>query len=386
MHLHLLIHGLQGHPRHLGEAARLFSARHPAVHLVIPNSFTYDHTYDGIDWNAARILLELDEAIAMLEKDPLVRVTRLSITGYSMGGLYARYLIGMLYSRGFFESVEAVNFTSFTTPHAGIPPHPHTSRVLFWIGSTVFGRSGKQLHLRDNWADTGYPLLQAIAHPDFAFYHGLSKFRKINIYANAINDFTVPYFSGAFEEADPFAEHPERDIIPEHLPDYTPLIQGFSLAKSSPSLGARLKSLPPLTFNGPFVAWAFPWNIIVYLLLPMLVPIGVVYITIDCLLSSRSSRARVRILEKNAPISIPVPPPSNADAPLVLNPDMTTLMTAQQAMIVHGLNRLDGVHKYTAFRPRVRNSHAMLICLEPRFADHRAGRGVLRHWVDNFEV
>lgn len=200
MHLHLLIHGLQGHPRHLGEAARLFRARHPAVHLVIPNSFTYDHTYDGIDWNAARILLEvhqsympiiklnlskLDEAIAMLEKDPLVRVTRLSITGYSMGGLYARYLIGMLYSRGFFESVEAVNFTSFTTPHAGIPPHPHTSRVVFWIGSTVLGRSGKQLHLRDNWADTGYPLLQAMAHPDSAFYHGLSKFRKINIYANA---------------------------------------------------------------------------------------------------------------------------------------------------------------------------------------------------------
>jgi hypothetical protein len=29
-----------------------------------------------------------------------------------------------------------------------------------------------------------------------------------------INDFTVPYFSGAFEETDPFAEHPERAIIP----------------------------------------------------------------------------------------------------------------------------------------------------------------------------
>jgi hypothetical protein len=125
---------------------------------------------------------------------------------------------------------------------------------------------------------------------------------------------------------------------------------------------------------------------ILYLLLPMLVSIGVIHITIDCLLSSRSSRARVRILEKNTPISIPVPLPSNADLPLVPSPDMTTLMTAQQATIVHGLNRLDGVHKYTAFRPGVRNSHAMLICLEPRFADHRAGRGVLRHWVDNFEV
>ncbi|KAF7356617.1 DUF676-domain-containing protein [Mycena venus] len=382
MHLHLLVHGMQGHPDHLAEAARLFRARHSTVHLVIPSSFRYNHTYDGIDWNAARVLHELDEAIAELEKDSAVRVTKLSITGYSMGGLIARYLIGMLYHRGFFESVEAVNFTSFTTPHAGIPPHPHTSRLLFWIGSTLLGRSGLQMHLLDNWVDSGRPLLKAMAHPESAFYRGLAKFRNINIYANAINDFTVPYFSGAFEEADPFAGHAERDIIPEYLSDYAPLIEGFSIIKSSPSLAARLRSLRPLPFNGPFFAWMFPWNMILYLLLPLLVPIGILYITIDYLFSSRSSRARIRVLEKTAPVPIPSPP-SDINAPP--NGD-TTLMTAQQAAIVNALNKLDGVRKYTAYRPAVRNSHAMLICLDPRFADHRAGRGVLRHWVDTFEV
>jgi len=118
-----------------------------------------------------------------------------------------------------------------------------------------------------------------------------------------------------------------------------------------------------------------------YLLLPLLVPIGILYITIDYLLASRSSRARIRILEKTAPVPIPTPP--SEDTPLGTD---TTLMTAQQAAILRALNKLGGVRKYTAFRPAVRNSHAMLICLEPRFADHRAGRGVLRHWVDNFEV
>jgi hypothetical protein len=54
--------------------------------------------------------------------------------------------------------------------------------------------------------------------------------------------------------------------------------------------------------------------------------------------------------------------------------------------IVRALNALERVCKYTAFRPAVRNSHAMLVCLDPRYADHRVGRGVLRHWVDNFEV
>ncbi|KAJ7606155.1 DUF676-domain-containing protein [Mycena polygramma] len=382
MHLHLLIHGMQGHPRHLDEAVRLFTARHSAVHVVVPSSFTYNHTYDGIDWNASRVLHELDNAISVLEKDSAARITKLSVTAYSLGGLIARYLIGVLYSRGFFDSVDAINFTSLTTPHAGIPPHPHTNRILFWLGTTLLGRTGKQLHLQDSWAETGRPLLEVMAHPESVFYKGLSKFRNINIYANAINDFTVPYFSGAFEEHDPFAAHPERNIIPEYLPDYAPLIQGFSLRESSLSFALRLKSLRPLTFNGPFIAWVFPWNIILYLLLPLLIPIGILYLASDYILSSRSSRARIHLLEQTAPAPIPTPT-SELDVPPGFD---TALMTAQQAAIVHALNRLGGVRKYTAFRPAVRNSHAMLICLDPRFADHRAGRGVLRHWVDSFEV
>ncbi|KAJ7115951.1 putative serine esterase-domain-containing protein [Mycena epipterygia] len=384
MHLHLLIHGMQGHPRHLAEAVRIFGARHDTVQLLVPTSFTYNYTYDGIDFNVDRLLHELDEAILALEKDPTVRVTKLSVTGYSAGGLIGRYLIGVLHSRGFFNSVDAVNFTSFTTPHVGIPPYPHTSRIVFWLGSTILGRTGKQLHLLDSWSDTGRPLLQVMADPESAFYHGLSKFRNINIYANAINDLTVPYFSGAFEETDPFADHRERDIIPEYLPEYAPLIQGFSLSKASLSLIARLKSLRPLTFNGPFITWVFPWNLILYLLLPLLVPLGIFYISIDSLFSSRSSRARIRILQKTA--SVPITPGLDSGAePHDIEPN-NLLMTATQAAIVRGLNTLGGVRKYTAFRPAVRNSHAMLICLESRFADHRVGRGVLKHWVDNFEV
>ncbi|KAJ6591587.1 putative serine esterase-domain-containing protein [Mycena vulgaris] len=186
MHLHLLIHGMQGHPRHVAEAARIFTTRHSAVHLLVPSSFTYTHTYDGIDANAERVLHEvhpvskdqqlsssplkkLDEAVLTLEKDPAVRITKLSVTGYSLGGLIARYVVGCLYSRGFFDSVDAANFTTFTTPHVGIPPHPYTSRILFWLGSTVLGRTGTQLHLLDTWSDTERPLLQAMTHPDSAF-------------------------------------------------------------------------------------------------------------------------------------------------------------------------------------------------------------------------
>ncbi|KAJ7668318.1 putative serine esterase-domain-containing protein [Mycena rosella] len=382
MHLHVLIHGVQGHPRHLAEAAHLFAASHAAVHLLVPTSFAYQNTYDGIDSNAHRVLHELDDAVVALEKDPAVRVTEFSISGYSLGGLIARYVVGILYSRGFFDSVAAVNFASFTTPHVGIPPYPHTARILFWLGSTMLGRTGEQLHLIDSWADTGRPLLQVMANVESPFYHGLAKFRNISIYANAINDFTVPYFSGAFEDTDPFAGHPERDIIPEYLPDYAPLIQGFSIVSASPSLIARLKSLRPLTFSGPFIAWVFPWNLILYLVLPLFVPLGILYLAIDYLISSRASRARIRLLQPSVAIIIHPAPDSDADAPTL----DSTIMTAAQVRMVRALNKLDRVRKHTAFRPAVRNAHAMLICLEPRFADHRVGRGVLRHWVDHFEV
>ncbi|KAJ7442261.1 DUF676-domain-containing protein [Mycena latifolia] len=381
MHLHLLIHGMAGHPDHLAEAVRLFTARHSnaaAVHLLVAASFTYTNTYDGIDINADRVLHELDDAVLALEKDPTVRITKFSVTGYSLGGLIARYVVGALYSRGFFDSVEAVNFASFTTPHVGIPPPPYTSRLLFWLGSTVLGRTGKQLHLLD---DSERPLLQIMAHPQSPFFLGLSKFRNINIYANAINDFTVPYFSGALEETDPFADHRERDIIPEYLPDYTPLIQGFSIVKYSPSFIARLKSLRPLTFNGPLIAWVFPWNLVLYLLLPLLLPLGIVYLALDYLFSSCGSRARIRLLQPSVSVPVPILPDLEAHGT-----PPNTLMTPAQAAMVRVLNALDGVRKYTAFRPAVRNAHAMLICLEPRFADHRVGRGVLRHWADNFEL
>lgn len=59
MHLHLLIHGMQGHPCHLAEAVRIFSARHGTVQLLVPTSFTYNYTYDGIDFNADRVLHEV---------------------------------------------------------------------------------------------------------------------------------------------------------------------------------------------------------------------------------------------------------------------------------------------------------------------------------------
>lgn len=59
VHLHLLIHGMSGNPVHMNEAVKLFEARHPTVELFVPASISNRNTYDGIDWNAERVLNEV---------------------------------------------------------------------------------------------------------------------------------------------------------------------------------------------------------------------------------------------------------------------------------------------------------------------------------------
>jgi len=114
------------------------------------------YTYDGIDWGGERLVAEVcfnntppcspsfmsytcdgmtDERagfttlqirgkIASIQEQGDRKVTRFSISGYSLGGLLARYVIGALYANKFFDTIEPVNFTTIATPHLGIPKYP----------------------------------------------------------------------------------------------------------------------------------------------------------------------------------------------------------------------------------------------------------------------
>jgi len=62
-------------------------------------------TYDGIEVGAERVTQEIEDYIKKL-KDEGKKVDKLSITGYSLGGLVGRYVVGLLYSRGVFDEVK----------------------------------------------------------------------------------------------------------------------------------------------------------------------------------------------------------------------------------------------------------------------------------------
>lgn len=119
----------------------------------------------GIDLCAERVTQEIDELTREQEKAGN-KVVKFSIVGYSLGGLIARFVLGLLHARNpsYFDSVEPASFTTFATPHIGIPKsvcrdsHMYGlncfvcryptfwSPTLIFLGSKFLSRSGGQLY------------------------------------------------------------------------------------------------------------------------------------------------------------------------------------------------------------------------------------------------
>ncbi|KAH8930249.1 DUF676-domain-containing protein [Atractiella rhizophila] len=232
----------------------------------------WTNTYDGIDFCAHRVQEEIISTISALhspspltelsasavppnpnvkgystalppfdmmkeqlegEEDGPWRVEKFTLVGYSLGGLIARYVLGILENESitslfpngklpedlegkekdhFFDLVKPLNFATFATPHIGIPRYKgFGSRFFTFFGARLLSRTGPQLYAQDNFGPTAksegksLPLLEVMSEPGTSFHTALSRFRHISIYANAVNDMTVTFPTGSIEETDWFA-------------------------------------------------------------------------------------------------------------------------------------------------------------------------------------
>ncbi|KPV77983.1 uncharacterized protein RHOBADRAFT_50507 [Rhodotorula graminis WP1] len=247
VHLVVILHGLFGSPKHVAylasalerEAAAQLKARGDdedgrklVVLVVQSNGLSSAHLYDGIDVCAARVVEEVDAEVERIERQG-GRVERFSMVGYSLGGLVARYALGILDSRtpSFFDSAVPTSFTTFASPAIGVPVYPDSrfSRFARAVGSSLLSRTGRQLYERDVYLPAalcdgevederagrrrddeqkrrGDPLLKVMADPRFSFYRALAKFERFDLFANTVNDRTVPFPTGGIEAHDPFAK------------------------------------------------------------------------------------------------------------------------------------------------------------------------------------
>lgn len=121
MTLRLLVlviwHRLWGNPSHLSYLSTSLAEAYPELHILVTKSNANSFTYDGIDLGGERITNEIEEKISTLEEGGCV-IRKISLIGYSLGGLVARYAIGLLYSRGCFDKIEPV----VRPPSAKLPP------------------------------------------------------------------------------------------------------------------------------------------------------------------------------------------------------------------------------------------------------------------------
>ena len=176
-------------------------------------------TYDGIAVGGERITDEVEQKIREIEEKQVTKIKRISITGYSLGGLVSRYAIGLLYKNGVFDKIEPVNFTTFATPHLGVRTPILGMRAYAWniLGSRTLSVSGQQMFQVDNFRSSGRPLLSILADPNNIFIKGLRLFKHKSLYANTINDRSVPYYTACFSRTDPFIDLEKVDV--HYLPD-----------------------------------------------------------------------------------------------------------------------------------------------------------------------
>ncbi|KAF9460509.1 DUF676-domain-containing protein [Collybia nuda] len=423
IHLLVIIPGLWGIPDHVAELERTIHENYATggpggveLRVHVAKSNCEESTVDGVDWGGERVTREVLHKVAALEESGNSKITKFSITGYSLGGLIARYVIGILHQRQFFENIVPVNFNTIATPHIGLPRYSTLiSSLVASLGPKLLSRTGEQLFCVDQWSPSGRSLIEVMADPDRVFYQGLSKFQYLRIYANAINDTVVPYVTSAIDVVDPFAARWTNGIEIEISEEYSPLIKNYTLPpvpptppnKTALSPGWFRNRAPTIPFLPPTLHVRFPLNIGVYTLLPILAPLGISVTLVYLVFAARSSRARIRLLEsdeageqtliriladleRNVETTVadlvdgadpgPTLRPSNKSK---VSPEQPILTPLQQNVAM-SLNKLP-FKKERAYIENVQNSHAVILCRDlKRFDAHKMGAGILRHWAASF--
>lgn len=379
-----------------------------------------------------RVAHEIENEAAELERQG-AKLKKVSITGYSLGGLISRYAIGLLYRNGFFDKYEPVNFTTFASPHVGIraPILSWRSSVWNFLGCKTLGPSGQQIFLVDNFRGTGRPLLTIMADHDSIFIRGLKMFKNKTIFANTMNDRSVPYWSAYFSRTNPYLDIdkvkvyylPGQEKGKEVILDPSRPSEPRKSPREEMTVYQRWTTIHPRAFKSAQM------YLIVSAMLPLVIPLFLMNAAYQTVQSGSRvkhhesgkafnlDRYRKKLLEdakavqdhltergsaSTAPDYLPTPPPEAASKADLSEEKKSVLELSQreheredspwpvlalskdQFDIIDNLDKV-GITKFACHIRKVRHTHAAIVVRTPR-SSFTEGRVVVSFWAKRFEV
>ncbi|PUZ62143.1 hypothetical protein GQ55_4G334000 [Panicum hallii var. hallii] len=213
------------------------------LQLQASSSNIYTKTFDGIDIAGRRLA---DEVLDVVKKMSSLR--KISFLAHSLGGLFARYAIAILYSleaknegqssaqivpaaRGSAKSrytsglgavagLEPINFITLATPHLGVRGRNQLpflqglsilEKLAAPLAPLIVGRTGAQLFLTDGDPSKPPLLLQMASDcEDKKFILALAAFKNRVLYANVSYDHMVGWRTSSVRR--------EKDLVvkPSH--------------------------------------------------------------------------------------------------------------------------------------------------------------------------
>lgn len=293
-HLCVLVHGLWGNPKHLKYVHDTLRERFPEekLHILNAKCNSGSFTYDGVDTGGERVADEVERTLDELSNKGH-RITKISVIGYSLGGLIARYAIGLLNERGIFKKIQPVNFTTFATPHLGVrtPLNGYHSHIWNVLGARTLSTSGRQLFCIDKFRDTGRPLLAVLADPKSIFIPALALFQHRSLYANILNDRTVTYYTASISQTDPFVKLDCVNI--NYVPGYDDVI----VDGENPVSPRDAEAVPAFAQRLNAGARTVLGRVPIAIFLVVFIPIGSTLFLMNSLVQSFWSQHRIRLHE-----------------------------------------------------------------------------------------
>lgn len=304
-----------------------------------------------------------------------------------------------------------------------------------YMGARTLSTSGQQMFLIDSFRDTGRPLLSVMADPNSIFIKALERFRNKWIYANTVNDRSVPYYTAMMSATDPFVS---LSAITPHFLDPQPE-PGKVILDPDHYVSPRHEIAPSHWQGAMTTLRTLPVYLVLATLIPIAVPAFVLNAAYQTVRSNQRlrhhesgkafslERYRVKLLEEAQVLQdrvyervandqpedyLPTPPPESSSSSTTTgsksimsenndlqrkksrqeggkpgdetSPFPTLALQKEQFEMIENLDRV-GFVKFPVHILKVRHTHAAIV-VRIQKASFDEGKVVSAHWAGRFEV